>query len=529
MRRGALLQEPESIGGIQFADVDKNELLAAIRTDCVTFFAFYLGDDLTLEVPDLHEDVWDELLHYVEQVNQRQVNLILQKLFAIPRGFAKSTIAKLAAILFLKYTYFKFCLYVSKTNGHAKNAIRDIMIWLTSENEKRLFGPSIIEKSSETESLWIMQITIRLTPTSAPYMKRVIFKALGADQQVRGLNILNMRPQIVIVDDIEDNDNTTIELQPKLDVWFMGALMKAFASEAFVLFIGNMIRETTLLARLSKDAEWHPTVYGSIVKRNGLLSSLWEAKFPYKNLIAEYTRYRKMGLGNVWEAEMMNLTQDQILAKDLKNVVRPTAPLPEELTSGCLILDPAFGKTASSDEAAITVHARMRGLTIPVVIDSWHGKGDHDVLLDEMIRLSYYWGITTWFVEADAAQKLYKPLFELLLTERKIPEGIFMIVPIGSGGVAKSSRITGFRSVVSTGSYGVADSQQEVIDRLAAYDPMITKHDDLEDSASYGAIVWAMYNVVIESKGMHQVAMLIANATGRTKSLNRIESQVTSF
>lgn len=495
-------------------DVDRGELLAAMRYDCVSFLAFYLGDELTLEVPELHIEVWDELLRAIEQINQRQVNRVIKKLFAIPRGFAKSTIAKLGVILLLKYTYFRFVLYVSKTGANAKNAVRDILNWLQSQQETNLFGRTIIEKSSETEQLWIAQIAVRDPDSGQARMKRVIFKALGADQQVRGLNIFNMRPQIVVADDIEDNDNTTVELQPKLDTWFLGALFKALATEAYFLFIGNMIRKTTLLARLSKNPDWNPTVYGSIVLRNGEIQSLWEEKFPLANLLKEYADYRKLGQGHVWEAEMMNLTQEAILAKDLAGCVRPQLPLPEELTSGCLILDPAYGKDSEHDKSAITVHAQVRGIGIPVVLDSWLGKEEADQLLDELLRFSYYWGISTWFIESVAGQKLFIPLFELLLKERGIPPGVFTILPIASGGVAKPTRITSFRGIVQAGSYAIVDSQQELVDKLAAYDPGTIKHEDLEDSASYGTTVWQNYGDVIEQNGISTIAMKIMAAGG---------------
>jgi len=516
-----------NLNEIREVEIDRKELLVALRHDCVTFFSFYLGDELTLAVPDLHIEVWDELLAAIESVNRRETNRVIQKLFAIPRGFAKSTIAKLAVILFIKYSYMKFFLYVSKTNAHAKNAIRDIMIWLMSDVERKVFGASTVIKQSETESLWIMDVAIWTGPDSKPYTKRIIFKALGADQQVRGLNILNMRPQMIVIDDIEDLDNTTIELQPKLDTWFMGSLFKAFATEAYVMFIGNMIRETTLLARLSKDPAWNPTVYGALIARNGFIVSLWEEKFPAKNLIAEYEKYRRLGLGHVWEAEMMNLTQDQILAKDLHNVVRPGLPNPEDLTAGAIVLDPAYGEQSQHDESAITVHARVKNIPIPAVIDSWHGKAAHEQVLTEMIRLSYYWGITTWIIESEAGQRLYIPLFKLLLKERKIPDGMFLFLPIGSGGKKKPARIMAFRNTVTAGSYAIVDSQQELVDKLAAYTAE-TKHEDLEDSAAYGSVIWEYFNAVIEAQGIQQVAMLIRNFQTDGAG-DRIEADVTSF
>jgi hypothetical protein len=281
-----------------------------------------------MTVPDLHIDVWNELLRMVDQANMVGVSESLRKLFAVPREHAKSTVAKLAVILILKYTRFAFVLYVSKTNPIAKNAIRDILMWLASDQERELHGPITAIKSSETESLWIYDVAIRDSADKPPRIKRCIFKALGAEQQIRGMLIMNRRPEIVVIDDIEDLDNTTPDLQPKLDEWFMGSLMKAFSSNNIVLFIGNMIRKTTLLARLSRDPEWNPTVYGCLVKdrETGELKSLWPEKWSVEHHLKEYAAYRRLGTGHVWEAEMMNLTQDDIFQVSFQHAIRPPRP-----------------------------------------------------------------------------------------------------------------------------------------------------------------------------------------------------------
>lgn len=494
--------------------VNKLDLLKAIRYECETFFAFYIGDKLTLEVPDLHIDVWDDLLHYVEQINQGGVTKSLRKLFAIPREHAKSTIAKLAVILLLKFTPFQFVLYASKTNGHAKNAIRDILFWLNSENEKSLFGPMITEKSSETESLWITKIVIRDIHTGEPRWKRCIFKALGARQQIRGLLIDSLRPQIVVVDDIEDRDNTTVELQPQLDEWFMGSFLKSFASFHFVLFIGNMIRETTLLARLSKESSWNPTVFGSLVldKNTSEIRALWVGKNTVEGLLEEYRENRRIGTGHVWEAEMMNLTQDAILGESLGDIVRPVVPDPEDVTEGFLCLDPALTdeKTGEQrDESAITVHVRITGFNIPVIIDSVTARVGETELCRMMLDMSFRWGISTWVIESVAAQKLFIPLFKLLLKEEGINSDRFLMLPITGGKANKPSRIVAFRNTVKQHSYAIAESQDTLVDRLRGYSPVTAKHDDLEDSAALGSLAWATYGDVITVNGItrmpHQV------------------------
>lgn len=521
----------------QLVDVDIAELREAIRTDCVTFFAFYLQDDLTLAVPDLHSDVWDSLQEAIEAINAREVNKIIRKLFAIPRGFAKTTVAKLAVVLLLKYTYMSFCAYVSKTNGHAKNAIRDIISFFQSQQEAQVFGPCTMLKSSETESLWIINISIVDVRTQLRTSKTCIFRALGSEQHVRGLNIGNRRPQIIVFDDIEDNDNTTPELQPKLDEWFMGAMWKAFATEAFVLFIGNMIRDTTLLARFSKDPKWNPTVFGCLVNTVSIVNgepvvevrSLWEEKFPKESLLAEYKQYRTLGVGHIWEAEMMNLTHEAILAADLRGLIRPDQPLPDEISDGVIILDPAPTTLETSDPSAITVHAHKTGVKIPLVIDAEEGRWTEDQILDKMLEFSYKWGITTWGIEAEAAQRLYISLFKLLLDTRGIRPSIFQIVPLYSGGKKKSRRIISFRNILTSGSYGITNNLDELITRIADYNPDSKAPDDLPDSAAYGTIAWEGYGELIQSQGIQSISHALSSAARDNESEDLPASSYMAF
>lgn len=489
--------------------ISEADLIESLQHECVTFLAFYLGSELYMKVPEFHEEIWSELLAMVKHANIPGISYNLKKLFAVPRGFSKSTLAKLAVILFLKYTPLQFVVYASKTNGIAKNAILDILSWLESPQETALHGPTIRTKSSETESLWIIEMGIRLHVGSPPVRKICIFKALGAEQQIRGMLRLNKRPQIMVVDDFEDNDNTaTPSSQHKLDAWIMGAFLKAAdANRSIVILIGNMLRETSFLARACTLKEWNPTVYGCLVKdaKSGEIVSLWPEKHPKKQLLAEYKMFKQLGTGHIWEAEMMNLTHESILSADFGDVIRPMRPIKEKLDAGFLCIDPAYGKKSWNDETAITVHVRVHGFLIPVVIDSRHGHWDEAEIFEELLDLTMLWGITTWCIESEAAQRLYIPLFKLMFFERGMRQDVVTILPLTTGKKAKASRILAFRTAVICGSYAIAEEEEAIMELLKNYNAESSEHDDMLDSCAYGTLVWALYNETVMSQGIRQV------------------------
>lgn len=504
--------------------IDKHELLKAIRVDCVTFFGFHLQDELTLEVPDFHQEIWSEILDLVRQANVEAVTYTLKKLFAVPREHAKSTLAKLAVILILRYSPLSFVLYVSKTNGIAKNAIRDIIGWLGSPQSVELFGPVATIKSSETESLWILDVTLR-DDNGKQTVKRCIFKALGSEQQVRGLLINNKRPQIVVIDDVEDNDNTRDEDQQKvLDEWVIGALMKARDKKAIVIFLGNMIRKTTLLARLSKDSGWNPTVFGCIVRdrQTRALRPLWVGRHTLESLLADYKEHKALGLGHVWECEMMNLTQEAAALVYMGDVILVPRPLPEDLVDGALILDPAYGEGTRNNHSAITVHARIQDVRVPIVIDYRRGKWGEEGLFNEMWDLACYWGIYTWFIEAEAGSQLFIPLFDMYIQARQIERELVLMIPIGTGKKSKPSRIAAFRESVIAKSYGFVEGQSDVLDSLSTYDPRAENQaDDLPDSAAYGAIIWARHGTLLNQRGIRRTPLGVASPGARLGSVGQ--------
>lgn len=493
--------------------MSKAELLKAIRTDCVTVFAFYLGEELTMQVPELHEEIWQELLEILESSkNFKGVTRAIKKLFCVPRGHSKTTLIKLAIILFLRYSPLSFIAYASNTIAAAIAAVKDIVEWLGSPQDEELYGPRRdrwIEKSNDTQGLYIFYIQ---TPDYGE--KRCVMKALGVDTQVRGTLLKNRRPEMLIFDDCEDiRTAATEETQKRINGWILGSAMKAVARHAVIIMLGNMVSERSLITKLAKDPSWNPTVFGAIVrnKATGLLEPLWPDLWSLEALIEDYKAHRRLGEGHIWAHEMMNLTSEQIFGMDLENLVDIPMPNPDMLEAGCIVVDPAFGLKGFNDMSALTVHAQIKvgymGNGIPHVIDSYKERITEEQIFDKLVELSTYWGIKTWCIESIAAQRLFIPLFKSYVIIRKINPDLFYILPISGGAEAKASRIKAFKNSVASGSYGIAESQMDLLNALITYNPESKDQDDLVDSAALGLIAWASHGEIIEANGITQVGM----------------------
>lgn len=469
-------------------DADIRQLKALLRVDCEFFIDFFLHESLDMPVPEFHKEVWSLLTDKDKQ----------RILLAIPRDHAKTTLAKLGVIWYFLFTSHRFCVYLSNTNPIAKGACKDIIGFLESDNFKIVFGDVKWEKQSENESLWIFQIQI--TPGK---WKKCILRAVGQGQQMRGINIDNQRPDIAVVDDVEDNDNTESEYQQKkLDKWVFGPFLKALARRKKIIWLGNMLSKTCLLARLSRIPKWNPVVFGALVKNiaTGLLEPLWPDKWSVAELKDDFTEYKDQGLVETWMCEMMNMPghgENGFTGDQIHYVPQPT---PDMLRCAWITVDPAFGLTADRDESSIAVHGILKETGEPMTVAIVHGRGDENWMFREILAQAYYWNAWVWGIEAVAAQRVLIALFYLLLAQELLNHHV-EILPLMSGrGDPKIGRIRALVSLMANKLWGMFEGDFDFTNQLLEIDVRKKDQpDDIVDSVAYGPMMMEQYLVIIEA------------------------------
>jgi hypothetical protein len=460
------------------------QVLELLRIDAEFFIEFFLAEELSSEVPQFHKEIWGML-----------TKLDLERvLLAIPRDHAKTTLAKLCVVWYFLFTPHRFCTYLSNTNAIAKNACRDIMAFFKNSNFVAVFGHVKVLKESETESLWMFEV-----PMGNGRVKQCILRAVGAGQQMRGINIDNQRPDITVVDDVEDNENTESELQQKkLDKWIFGPYLKALARRKKIIWLGNMLQKTSLLARLSRNPKWNPVVFGAMVQNavTGALTALWPSRWSIEELI----EYRELGLTETWLCEMMNMPghgENGFTSESIKYGVVPTPGGNSQIKGAFLTLDPAFGEKQHNDNSAIVVHLIPEDGP-PIVGEYFHGKTDEVGLLHEMVRLATKWNAWTWGIESVAAQKVLITLFTVLLNGMGMTGQVEMLPLMAGKGDPKVGRIKAWVALMANGEYEIPEGDIEITNQLLTYNMKAKNNkDDLIDSCAYGPQMLQLYEHVI--------------------------------
>ncbi len=249
----------------------------------------------------------------------------------------------------------KFVLILSQTLPQARLHLTNIKRELESnELLKKDIGP-FKEESDEwgSISLVLPKFNARITCAST-------------EQSIRGLRHGSHRPDVIILDDVEDLQSTKyIESREKLFNWFVGEVIPCGEPEKTRIFlIGNLLHEDSLLMRLRKSIE--DKKMDGVFRAYPLVDEsdqiLWPGKFPDMNAIERLRR--TISDEASWHREFMLkiiAKQDQVIfAQWINNYEKLPGIAGTEYRFTVTGVDLAIKNNETSDYTAM-VSARVHG------------------------------------------------------------------------------------------------------------------------------------------------------------------------
>jgi len=275
--------------------------------------------DESVASPEFHHELWDLACSEYQYVA-----------VAAPRGHAKSTAGTisygLASLLFREAD---FCLIVSDTESQAAafvGAMKDevtqnedlIELFDLAKDDK---GNVVLLKDTETEMIVLFKDGHKF---------RVLAK--GAEQKLRGSLWNGKRPNLVLVDDLE-NDELVMnkDRRTKLRRWFFGALVPLMSPrgrmriwgtilhmdsllESFMpRFADKMTREEGLkLFSLRTKGMWKAVKYRA--HDQNMQVFLWPERFGKEYFTAKKEEYLAQGISDVYSQEYLNEPIDDSVA-----------------------------------------------------------------------------------------------------------------------------------------------------------------------------------------------------------------------
>lgn len=176
-------------------------------------------------------------------------------------------------------------------------------------------------------------------------------QAVGAGQALRGKKHGTERPDLIIIDDLEDEENTaTEEARRKLKRWLNGVLIPILhPTEGEVLFIGTPIHPKALIEQKRLDPSWVSRVYpiSYFDLETGVEKSMWPERFPIEWIVKTRNDYLNDGALTEFNQEYMCRSEDDA-AKPFQQSMIKVAPIALNYMPKFVIADPARTVKAKS-------------------------------------------------------------------------------------------------------------------------------------------------------------------------------------
>lgn len=471
-------------------DVQANatEIRQRAKYDYRLFIALLLGDELTSPTPEFHLAIF-----------ARMVSLeVAKSVFAVPRGFAKTTLVRLAVVYILLFSSIKNIFYFSHTLDLSVPSVVAIIKFMKSDNFRKVFGE--IQWLVEQEGKGIYKFVM-------PDGKVCNLRARGANQQVRGSNIDNTRIQLAICDDIEDREeNNNPQIYKKLKQWFYSDMLKALdVKTGRVIQIGNIVSVNSLVAEHCESPKWFSMRY-SAIRSDG--SPLWPEMWPLDKLRDDYDEYANQGLTTEWFGEMMNIILpegSQLISVSEIEFAEPA--LPGQLVAGFITIDPAISDNVlTAHKCSLAVHGFVNDKW--QIVDHWSAIATDPIkLYDVALNYATKWGISVIGIESEAYQASIKYVFEYIERRNEMASRL-IVKQMPTGKRSKYARIASWVGYLRSHEYCLTKGDLTTTNQLLAYDSAKKQNDDdLIDAESYGVYMIEKHLSEIMASSQHRLLL----------------------
>lgn len=237
--------------------------------------------------PQFHREMWEMCLS-----PNRHVAI------AAPREHAKSTAITLGYVLaMVLFRQKDFVLILSDTYGQAVEFLRDIKTVLF-ENDLILqdFQTQRTAKDVEDDVIVMMKDGHKF---------RIVAK--GSEQKVRGLKWDHKRPNLVIFDDVEGDEQVeNAERRRKFRQWILRAVLPVGTNQTAFRWVGTVLHHDSALQRFLTDKTWYSKKFTAHKSYDDFSEILWPERKSEAQLRAIRQTYIEQGDPDGYSQEYLN-------------------------------------------------------------------------------------------------------------------------------------------------------------------------------------------------------------------------------
>lgn len=451
------------------AQLDRQQVVAALRASLDFLAAVALPEVYKFGFPAIFQAIWQLITDAAAQEEGEEHIAI-----GIPRGFAKTVFLKIFVLFLILFSSRKFILINCNTMPLAENFVADISDLLDNPNIVATFGN------------WRTALEIdRQELKKFSFLGRdIIIMGVGTEGSVRGANIKFVRPDVMIMDDMQSREEAESPTTARAQLlWMLGTLMLAKAPDrCLFIFVGNMYPvEGSILRKLKHMPEWKSFITPAILEDG---NSIWPELKPISRLLADLEMLKSAGEEHIFYSEIQNDEEAGTRSGvDITKILSsPQEWIEEHALRGCIIIDPSLGKK-KSDDVAIGVVLWFD--ETPVLWELAVGKFNPRVTIETALKLAFKYRLRAIGVESVAFQQTLVFWFNDIMNQMGIegPEPCELY----PGGMQKNARIiTAFKDLVSGSMRLSGPIRNQVVNQITMFNPAkTTNKDDILDLLTY--------------------------------------------
>ena len=414
---------------------------------------------------------------------------------AAPRGEAKSTFVSLFFVLWVVLTGRKHYILL------IADALEQATSLLDALKDELECNAALLEDFPDTAGKGKVWNTGTVVTRG-----EIKLQALGAGKRMRGLRHGPYRPDLVILDDLENDENVERpEQRDKLQSWLHKTVLNLGAADGSmdVVYVGTLLHYDSVLARTLKKPLWQAKVFRSILDWPDRMDlwDRWEAVLVSEGeeqarvFYHEHRSEMEAGARVSWPAarplyRLMCLRAEDREAFDSE---QQNAPLSDsEAPFGACVtfwvdrsrdwlffgaVDPSLGKQgAGRDPSAILVGGFLRDSMTLDVVEASIRKRHPDRIIEDVIALHENHQPILWGVEAVQFQEFFADV----LVRRAADRGLSLPVRPLNNSSDKLLRIESLQPHMARGKIRLHRSQQTLLEQLRHFPR--ADHDDGPDA-----------------------------------------------
>lgn len=388
----------------------------------------------------------------------------VRRVVAAPRGHAKSTNLTFKGTMHSTlYQYKHYPIIISDSSDQAEGFLDNIRV----EFEE---NAAIREDFGDLAgSVWRSNVLVTKTNIKIE---------IGSGKKIRGRKHRNWRPDLLILDDVENDENVrTPEQRAKLDSWFKKAVSKAGDDYTDIVYIGTLLHYDSLLANTLKNPAYRAIKYQAVIAfsaaddlwqrwesiytdlenddrerealaffqehRAAMLEGtqvLWEEKLSYYDLMVMRVSEGESAFNSEMQNEPIN-PDDCIFVQEWFDFYNEAEiNFRDQVFQFFGFVDPSLGKTKKSDFSAIITLAKHKTSGYMYVVDADIERRHPDKIITDVLEKEkwlratfgrgykklgaevnqFQWFLKEELAKASARAGLYLPIEEVQQTSDKV-------------------------------------------------------------------------------------------------------------